>query len=88
MVMRPSRIELHIEELILHGFPPAARHHIGDALVRELTRLLTEEGVPPSLAAGGESARLNGGTFQSTHDTPVEAIGAQIARAVYGGLGR
>ena len=44
-----KRIELHIEELVLHGFAPADRYRIGDTVQRELTRLLAEQGMPASL---------------------------------------
>lgn len=86
--MKAANVELHIEELLLQGFPPAARHRIGVALARELTRLLTEEGVPASLAAGGDSPRLNAEPFQFAHDAQPDAVGVQIARAVYGGFER
>ena len=33
------KIELVIDELVLHGFDPRQRHAIGDAVARELTRL-------------------------------------------------
>ena len=36
--MKPREIEVHIEELILHGFEPAHRCGIGDALQRQLDR--------------------------------------------------
>ena len=81
-------VELHIEELLLEGFPPSARHQIGDALARELTRLLTEEGVPPSLASFGEGARIDAGQFRSEGGAEANEVGAQVARSVYGGLTR
>lgn len=83
-----KRIELHIEELVLHGFAPADRHRIGDAVQRELTRLLTEQGMPASLVQRGEMARLDGGAFEIARGSRSEAIGAQVAQAVYGGLSR
>ena len=43
---------------------------------QELTRLLADQGVPESLARGGEIANMDGGAFEV----------AQVARAVYGGL--
>ena len=47
-----GNIELHIEELVLHGFEPGDRHRIGEAIERELARLFAEQGTPPSLAQG------------------------------------
>lgn len=79
-------VELHLEELVLHGFSPGDRYRIGEAVERELTRLFIEQGVPPSLAQGGEVAHLDGGMFKVAPGSKAEAIGAQIAQAVYGEL--
>jgi len=83
-----GNIELHIEELVLHGFEPHDRYRIGDAVERELVRLFTEQGVPQSLANGGEIDKLDGGGFEVAPGSKAEVIGAQVARAVYGGLSR
>lgn len=82
---QPS-IHLHIEELVLHGFPSTDRHRIGEALQRELTRLFTEGRTPPALVKSAEIHRLNGGSFQTTETARPEATGTQVARAVFGGL--
>ena len=81
-----SPIHLHIEELVLHGFPSGDRHRIGEAVQRELTRLFTEERTLPALTKSAEIDRLNGGSFQTTGTARPEATGAQVARAVFGGL--
>jgi hypothetical protein len=83
---RQSPIHLHIEELVLHGFAPGDRHRIGEAMQHELTRLLTEEATPPALAKSAAIDRLDGGTLQMTSAPRPEATGAQVARAVFGGL--
>jgi hypothetical protein len=80
--MRP--IDLHIEELVLDGFPPGDRHRIGAALVRELTRLLTERGVDS--IGQGEAARLDGGTFEMQPGGRPERTGVQIAQSVFRGM--
>ena len=54
----PHSIEMHIEELVLHGFEPGDRHAIGDAVERELARLLSEHGLPSASAGGYERARV------------------------------
>jgi hypothetical protein len=84
--VKPGSVELHIEELVLHSFEPGDRHRIGEAAERELSRLFTEQGTPPSLTRGHEIARVDGGTFEAKQGSTVEAVGAQVARAVYGGL--
>jgi hypothetical protein len=84
--MMKQNIELHIEELVLHGFAAKDRYAIGEAVQRELTRLFTEQGVHPSLGKGHEVAKLDGGAFQVKEGAKADAIGEQVARSVYGGL--
>jgi hypothetical protein len=79
-------IELHIQELILHGFAPADRYLIGEAVQRELARLFAEQGVPLSLSRGGEIALLHGVSFNVVPGAKAEAIGTQVAQSVYGGM--
>lgn len=87
--MKPvPNIELHIEELILHGFPHSDRYQIAEAVERELTRLFAEQGIPASLSHGGEVAFLKGGSFNVALGSKVEAIGTQVAQSVYGGMNK
>jgi hypothetical protein len=86
--MMPRSIELHIEELVLRGFAPGDRYWIGEAVEQELTRLLADRGVPESLARGGEIASVDGGAFEVAPGSRADVVGAQVAKAVYGGLGR
>jgi hypothetical protein len=79
-------IDLHIEELVLEGFRPADRHRIGAAVERELARLLAERGLPAGLAQGTDLPRLDGGSFEAKPGARPEAVGRQVAGAVYGGL--
>ncbi len=81
-----NNIELHIEKLVLHGFSPSDRHRIGEAVELELTRLFTERDIPPSLAQGGEFARLDGGAFNIAPSSKAAAIGTRIAQSVYAGF--
>jgi len=82
----PGTVELRVEELVLHGFAPSDRYLIAEAIERELARLLAEEGVPPSLAREGEAAMLDAGEFHAARGSRPEAIGAQVARVIYGGF--
>ena len=84
--MKPENLELHIEELVLRGFAPGERYRIGEAVKRELARLFDEQGVPPSLAQGSEVERLDGGAFEVSRGSRSEAVGVQVAQAIYGGL--
>ncbi|HEY9435178.1 MAG TPA: hypothetical protein VI260_27295 [Blastocatellia bacterium] len=84
--MRPANVELHIEELVLHGFAPGDRYRIGEAVERELQRLFAEQGAPAPLAQSAERGYLDGGTFESPRAASAETIGAGIAQNLYGGL--
>ena len=81
-------IELHIEEMILHGFAPGDRDAIADAVRGELMRLFAEGGIRPALEGGGEMARIDGGAFDVRHGAGAEAIGTWIAERIHGGLSR
>lgn len=81
------RIHLHIDELVLDGFPPISRRGIAAATEAELARLLAEGGAPTGLQAGAV-ARLDGGSFDLAPQAGPEAIGAQVAQAVYRGMAR
>ena len=86
--MMPKNIELHIEELVLHGFAPGDRYRIAEGVEQELTRLLADRGVPQSLERGGEIANMDGGAFEVVQGSRAQVVGAQVAKAVYGGLRR
>ena len=81
-----ANVELHIEDLVLHGFAPGDRYRIGEAVERELAWLFAAQGVPSSLLATMEVASLDGGAFQMAPGARADAIGAQVAQAVYGGV--
>jgi hypothetical protein len=76
-------IELRIEELVLQGFVPSDRYAIGDAVERELARLLGEHGAPISLRSETAADEIRGATFNTAHNAKVPVIGKQIAQAVY-----
>jgi hypothetical protein len=77
-------IELHIKELVLHGFKPGDRYRIVEAVEKELTRLLAEQGLP--LAQGAEVARLDGGLLQLSPNQNSEAVGKGLAGNIYQGI--
>jgi hypothetical protein len=81
-------LELEIEELVLYGFAGMDKDRISRALHLELERLFAEEGVPASVQAGGDVARLDGGSFQAAKEASAEQVGVQVARAIYGGMRR
>lgn len=77
-------IELHIEELVLHGFAPGDRQRIGAAVAQELARLLATG----PLTRHESVDRVEAGTFRVPRGAKPAAVGAQIAGAIYGGLNR
>jgi hypothetical protein len=81
------RVDLRIDELVLDGFAAADRHRLGEAVERELTRLLAGGARPRPLAGGGAPA-LDGGAFLLPAGASPEAAGVQVARALYRALGR
>jgi len=86
--MNPRNIKLHIEELVLHGFEQGDRYRIAEAVECELAALFAEQGAPQSLNRGGEIEHLDGGAFEAARGSKPEAIGAKVARAVYGGMSK
>lgn len=86
--MRPARIELHIEELVLHGVAPGDRYRVAEAIEGELARLFQEQGIPPGLTGGGSGASLDGGSFGVAPGAGPRRTGAQAGRAIYRGLSR
>ncbi len=80
--------ELHIDELVLHGFAPGDRYHIGAAVEQELAQLFTEQGVPAFLTQSNAIERIDGGAFKMMPGEKAGVVGAQVAQQVYGGLRR
>jgi hypothetical protein len=79
--MNPGKIEVHIEELVLHGFTPASRWHLADEVEAEFRELLLERGIPVTWQ--NNPPKLEGGTMPATRRTSLGAAGAQIANAIY-----
>lgn len=80
------KIELVIDELVLHDLDPSDRAGIREATERELSRLFAERGVPNSLAAEGREARLDDARVEVQTGSRADAIGTQVARTLYGRL--
>lgn len=79
-------IELHIEELVLHGFAHSDRWGIGEAVERELSRLFIENDFLPSLEDNTHIHNLNGGEFAVAQGAKADIIGTLIAQSVYKGI--
>jgi hypothetical protein len=81
-------VELHVEELVLHGFARRDRAAIGEALRGELSRLIAERGLPAGLSAADGAASLDGGAFRASSGQRPADVGAAVAHAIYGSSGR
>lgn len=84
--MNRQNIELHIEEMVLHGLENVNRRHVADAMERELTHLLSEQGLHPSISEGGKIKSLKQMEFNVTQGSSAEYVGIQVARTLFGGL--
>lgn len=78
-------IEIHIDELVLHGFPPADRYQVAEALERELVRLLADGGIPALLRQSGSIPSLTGHETEISMASGEVPSGEQIARTVFEG---
>jgi hypothetical protein len=83
-------IEIRIGQLVLDGVdvPRRDRDALHDATIAELTRLLADGGLSPALRSGGAMRSLPGASIQLPAGHQPTHLGQQIARAVYGGLGK
>lgn len=83
-------VNLHIERLILEGIPLSMRERevLETAVTTELTRLISESGLPAVMPTSGVVPSLAAGTVQLGPDNNPTLLGQQIAQAVYGGNGR
>ena len=83
-------INLHIERLILDGLNigPGQGALVKAAVEKELSRLLTESGLASGLQTGIALPSLRVDPIQASRDTSPSHLGQQIARAVYGGIGK
>jgi hypothetical protein len=83
-------IDVHIERLVLDGIPIPHAHRpvLQTAVEAELARLLAADGLAPALVRGGAMPYVSGSSIQLTGDGDQARQGQQIARALYGGIGK
>lgn len=83
------KIIINIERLALDGLALDARERaaLQAALEAELGRMVAERGISPALLAGGALPSLSGAAIEHSPDTGPAALGARIARSVYGSIG-
>jgi hypothetical protein len=86
--MANTPLELHIEELVLVGFPPADRHRIQDAVQAELMDLLANGAL--TLPRPARSLAIDASAPQTARVSarPTAAqLGAGVARSIVEGVG-
>ena len=82
-------INLHIERLVLDGLPITRQQGalVQAAVEAELSQLLSNGGLAAELQAGAAMPHIKADAIQTAGSNP-HHLGQQIARSVYGGIGR
>jgi hypothetical protein len=81
------KIHLHIERLVFDGVAVDQPRILREALAQELTGRLKEGGLSPELRLGGAVPHVRGGAIELGQGSHPARLGAQIAGAVYRGIG-
>jgi hypothetical protein len=83
-------IRLHIEHLVLDGLPVSRGQggQVKAAVEAELGQLLSEQGVAHEFQAGTAVPSVNVGAMHVPRGVTPSALGTQIARSVFSGVGR
>lgn len=80
-----SRIEIHIDRLVLDGVGRSDSAAVASALQRELGRLASQSGIPAAWRDGATLTEVDAGSLQTTAGIRPEAVGVLIAQALYRG---
>jgi hypothetical protein len=75
-------VELHIEELVLHGFAPGDRYALGDAVETELREVLAKQHLLPTAVVTREIDWIDAGEFRMMSGATPHTIGGSIAKAI------
>lgn len=84
--MKNCNVALHVEELVLDGFPNVDGDQLCELIQNELSRLVAERGVSPPMNRGIALDRLDAGEIGVSPDSTSESLGHQVARAIYEGV--
>ena len=80
---RRATVELHIDELVLHGFAARDRDRIAAALERELSRLIAQGDLSHLPASSVQLDRVDAGSFHLEPAARPSHIGQTVAQRVY-----
>jgi hypothetical protein len=82
-------IRIDIDRLVIEGVPIASREAalIRASVERELTRLVADGGIHLQMQSGVALARVAAPAIKMKRESPAR-FGENIARSVYGGIGK
>jgi hypothetical protein len=83
-----KRVVLHVDRLVLKGFPAEHRDALAHGLRAELGRLLAEPAMAERLAAVGNVERIRPSNARVAPDAAPRTTGASVARAIVNGVSR
>jgi hypothetical protein len=78
----PAAVELHVDEVVLHGLPVANRHSLAGAVEYELERLLVERSWEPPWLSDLEVDGLDADGMTLPVRAPDGLIGRRLAEAI------
>jgi hypothetical protein len=76
------KINIHIDELILEGFPSINEQQFVLAVQGELARLLSERGAPPGFTHAVHVGQVDAGSFELSPVPTPGSLGTQVAGAL------
>jgi len=84
------KINIHIERLVVDGLPITRAHGaaLQQAVEAELTKLVAKGGLSSEMLSGGAMPSVPTSGIQLKRGNDSKSIGRQIARSVYGGIGK
>lgn len=85
MALSPRRIEIHIEELVLHGVAPVDRRAVSDALQREFETLVARDGVAALLSRAESLTQQSARPITLAPGARPTALGVEVARTIHRG---
>lgn len=81
--MSPGRIEIDIDEVVLHGFGPVDREAVGLAMQAGLAALIEGSGLDDPPESGLELETVDGGRIVLAAGPDARGIGAGVAQATF-----
>lgn len=85
MGVSSRRIDIHIEELVLHGVSLADRRAVGDALEQELRTLVATHGVEGLASQSADGVRSSRVQITLAAGARPASLGSAVARSNYRG---